>query len=293
VAVLDPRRLGVLREVAVHGGITHAAHALQVSPANVSQQINRLERDAGITLLEKVGRGVQLSSSAEGLVRHAEKILAILEQAQSEVDAAKNLTTATVRIASFQTFAAGVLPLMVHNMSRQYPAIEIVFSQREPDVAVSELLARRVDLVVADEYPGISLPPAEGIIRRELGVEAVEVHVGSPASQPAEAIWALEPEGTDARLFAEQACRAAGFEPRVGFESPDPSLHRKLVDFGVAAAFLPSTVASGTTDKTRVTGVFPEGLSRRLVALFRRGTEQNPALQAALSAVEHAAHEAL
>lgn len=291
--MLDPRRLRVLREVAVHGGITHAAHALQVSPANVSQQINRLERDVGIILLEKAGRGVQLSSAAVDLVRHAERILAILEEAQSDLEAAKNLTYGTVRIASFQTFAAGVLPLMVQTMSRQFPAIEIVFSQREPDVAVSELLARRVDLVVADEYPGISLPPAEGIIRRELGVEAVEVHVGSDAAQPADAIWALEPEGTDARLFAEQACRAAGFQPRVGFESPDPSLHRKLVDFGVAAAFLPTTVARGTTDKTRITGVFPEGLSRRLVALLRRGTERNPALQATLSAVEHAAHEVL
>ncbi len=291
--MLDPRRLRVLREVAVHGGITHAAEALRVSPASVSQQISRLERDVGVTLLEKVGRGVGLTRAARGLVDQAERIIAILEEAQSELQAAKSLTTATVRIASFQTFAAGVLPLMVHTMSHDHPGIDIVFSQREPDVAVSELLARRVDLVVADEYPGISRLPEQGIIRKELGVEAVEVHLGSPDTGPAEAMWALEPEGTDARVFAEQACRAAGFEPRVGFESPDPSLHRQLVDFGVAAAFLPSTVARGTSENTRVTGLFPQGLSRRLVVLLRRGTERNPALQITLSAVERAAHQVL
>lgn len=291
--MLDPKKLRVLREVSVHGGVTKAARSLRVSPASISQQLSRLEHDYKVTLLEKVGRGVRLSAVAVQLVAHAEKVLGILEQAEAEILLAHNQTTATVHIASFQTFAAGYLPRMIQSITRDFPAIRLRFSQLEPDTALTELLARRLDLVVADEYPGISLPPTPGVLRKELGTEAIDIHVPAAFATPAEAVWVLEPEGTDSRAFAEQMCRAAGFEPVVGFESPDPSLHRKLVDAGVAAAFLPVSVAGGLSDSTRHRRVFRHTLSRQLVALYRRGTQSKPALQAVLAAVEASASEAL
>ena len=286
--MLDPKKLRILREVAVHGGVTKAARSLRVSPASISQQISRLEHDYGVTLLEKAGRGVELSEVAVRLVAHAENLLSTLEKAEAEILAARDQITQTIHIASFQTFAAGYLPLMIQHMKKDFPAIRVKFSQLEPDTAVTELLARRLDLVVADEYPGISLPPTPGVLRKELGFELIEVHVPPAFSGPSEAVWALEPEGSDSRAFAEQACRAAGFEPIVGFESPDPSLHRKLVDAGEAAAFLPASVAQGLPPQSLSGNLFSQTLSRRLVALYRRGTQTKPAVQAALGAVEQA-----
>jgi DNA-binding transcriptional LysR family regulator len=291
--VLDPKKLRILREVAVHGGITKAARSLRVSPASISQHISRLEHDYAVTLIEKAGRGVQLSALALQLVSHAENVLGILEKAEAEILVAREHTTATIHIGSFQTFAAGYLPLMIQNMKRDFPAIRVKFSQLEPDIALTELLARRMDLVVADEYPGISLPPTPGVLRKELGSEPIWIHVPAVFETSAEAVWALEPEGSDSRAFAEQACRASGFEPNVGFESPDPSLHRKLVDAGVAAAFLPASVAQGLPENTRNRQVVRQNLSRQLVALYRRGTQNKPALQAALGAVEQAARAVL
>lgn len=291
--MLDPKKLRILREVAVHGGITKAAHSLRVSPASISQHITRLEHDYKVVLLEKAGRGVELSAVAWELVKHAEKVLGILEEAEAEIFVARDQTTATIHVASFQTFAAGYLPRMIQYIKRDFPAIRVRFSQLEPDTALTELLARRLDLVVADEYPGISLPPSPGVIRKELGVEPIHVHVPSVFTKPSEAVWVLEPEGSDSRAFAEQACRVAGFEPEVAFESPDPSLHRMLVDAGVAAAFLPASVADGLSVSASSRRVFRQKHSRHLVALYRRGTQNKPALQAALGAVEQAIHEVL
>lgn len=291
--MLDSKKLRILREVAVHGGVTKAARSLRVSPASISQQISRLEHDYSVKLLEKVGRGVQLSPVATQLVAHAEDLLSILEQAESDIVASRKTISATVRIASFQTFGTEYLPVVIQHMERDTPTVTVRFSQLEPESAISELLARRLDLAVADEYPGISLPPTPGVLRRELGVEGIEVHVPVSFPSPSKAVWVLEPTGSDSRAFAEQMCRASGFEPNVGFESPDPSLHRKLVEAGVAAAFLPQSVAAGLDNSTRVPDLSGDKFARQLVALYRRGTQSRPALQASLAAIESAVRQVL
>lgn len=286
--MLDSKKLRLLREVKVHGGVTKAARSLRVSPASISQQITRLEHDYNVKLLEKSGRGVRLTPVAHQLVAHAEQLLSILEQAEADILVSREKVSAVVRIASFQTFGTGYLPRVIRHVKESFPGITVRFSQLEPESAIAELLARRLDLVVADEYPGISLPPTPGVFRKELGVEPIDVHIPETFLTPSAAVWALEPQGTDSRAFAEQMCRVSGFEPNVGFESPDPSLHRKLVEAGVAAAFLPRNVADGLPESVVGSSLAGGGLSRQLVALYRRGTQNNPALVASLAAVEAA-----
>lgn len=291
--MLDSKKLRLLREIAVHGGVTKAARSLRVSPASISQQVTRLEHDYSVKLLEKSGRGVRLTPVANQLVGHAEQLLSILELAEADILASRQSVSAAVRIASFQSFGTGYLPRVIRHVRENFPGITLRFSQLEPEIAIAELLARRLELVVADEYPGISLPPTPGVLRKELGVEPIDVHIPDAFLTPSAAIWVLEPQGTDSRAFAEQMCRVSGFEPHVGFESPDPSLHRKLVEAGVAAAFLPRNVADGLPENMAGFSLAEGGLSRRLVALYRRGTQNNPGLRASLEAVEAAVSQPL
>lgn len=291
--MLDSKKLRLLREIAVHGGVTKAARSLRVSPASISQQMTRLEHDYSVKLLEKSGRGVRLTPVANQLVGHAEQLLSILELAEADILASRQSVSAAVRIASFQSFGTSYLPRVIRHLKQNFPGITLRFSQLEPEIAIEELLARRLDLVVTDEYPGISLPPTPGVLRKELGVEPIDVHVPNTFTTPSAAVWVLEPQGTDSRAFAEQMCRVSGFEPDVGFESPDPSLHRKLVEAGVAAAFLPRNVADGLPESVVRFSLADEELNRQLVALYRRGTQNNPALRASLEAVEVAVSEPL
>src|SRR5215212_616117 len=101
--MLDLRRLRLLRELRERGTIAAVADALAYTPSAVSQQLAQLEREAGVPLLERVGRGVRLTDAARGLVDHTEAVLARLEQAEAELAAGEAEVRGVVRVAAFQT----------------------------------------------------------------------------------------------------------------------------------------------------------------------------------------------
>ena len=297
--MLDVRRLALLREVHLHAGVGRAAAALGLSASAVSQQITRLEAEVGTPLLEPAGRGVVLTPAAERLVGHAERVLATLEEAETEIRAHAQGASGKVRLASFHSFALALLGSTVRGLAARAPHLELEFVQLDPEHAIAELSARRVDLVVADEYPGIPVRPAPGLVRRPLASDPIRAFLpdGMPApagrrtgawhaDELARIPWALEPRGTGSHRWAVGVCRAAGFEPRVRFESPDLSVHQRLVHEGAAAAFLPRSLTGADTGTFRVVPGFPGDLSRTLFALVRRGTERSPAIAACLETIE-------
>ena len=103
----------------------------------------------------------------------------------------------------------------------------------------------------------------------------------------------MEPRETDAFRWARSVCRSAGFEPQVRFESPDPYVHRRLVEQGLAAAFLPATVAAEMTSSAVDRLGSRADMHRTLLSLVRRGTERAAHIQACQSAIELAVEETL
>src|SRR5215210_8743861 len=103
--MLELRRLRLLRELRDRGTIAAIADALQFTPSAVSQQLAVLERDAGVPLLERAGRGVRLTDSALVLVRHAEALLDRAELAEAELAAAAGTVAGRARVAAFQSVA--------------------------------------------------------------------------------------------------------------------------------------------------------------------------------------------
>ena len=103
-------RLQLLREVARRGTIKAAAVAMDVTPSAVSQQLRILEAEAGVPLLERHGRRVRLTEAGEALVRHADAVTAALAAAESELAAAREGISGTLRVAAFPTAARAILP---------------------------------------------------------------------------------------------------------------------------------------------------------------------------------------
>lgn len=291
--MLDVGKLALLREVAAHGGVTAAARALRTSPSNVSQQLRRLERDTGVALLESRGRGVRLTAAAQRLVARTEDILAILEEAETELGSRRGAGHDTVRLAGFHTFAVGLLGSVLARLRGLAPALSLEFVQLDPEAAVEEVLSRRADIAVIDEYLGFPLPPTPGLVRTALGDEPVRVYLPEGHDDPAAAPWAMEPPRSDAAKWAIGVCHAAGFDPRIRFASPDPYVHRRLLEQGVAAAFLPATVARGLPDSIRPAASFPSDLARTHALVTRRGTLRSPAIAACRSAIQTAFEEAI
>src|SRR3954468_10339628 len=157
--MLDVRRLRVLREVAGRGSFSAAADALHFTQSAVSQQIAALEREAGTTLVERNARGVRLTEAGEILVKHADAILTRLADAEAELEAVRGLRGGRLRMGSFQTVGATLMPLAIAIFRQRHPDIELSVKQLEDDESIPMLKAGELDIAltvdettVADEH---------------------------------------------------------------------------------------------------------------------------------------------
>jgi DNA-binding transcriptional LysR family regulator len=289
MAMLDVRRLRLLRELKIRGTLAEVAEALQYSPSSVSQQLALLEKEAGVELLRKTGRRVQLTPQAEVLVAHTSQLLETLEQAESDLAASLTTVTGTVRIAVFQSAALALMPGTLTRMSSSYPEVRVEMTQREPETALHETWARDFDLVIAEQYPGHAAPHYAELDRVALTSDAIRLAVppalpGRPAirtlADTAGLPWVMEPRGAASRHWAEQACRSAGFEPDVRFETADLQAQIRLIESGNAVALMPDLVWTGRSTSAQLLDL-PGNPHRTVFTSVRRSSAKRPALLAA------------
>jgi DNA-binding transcriptional LysR family regulator len=130
--MLNVVRLKVLKEVAYRGSLSAAAGALDYTQSAVSQQIAALEAETGMTLLERHPRGVTLTAAGQTLVGHAEAILARLDAAEAALSEISGLRGGRLRMASFPTAGATLMPLAIATFRSAYPDVELTLAEGEP-----------------------------------------------------------------------------------------------------------------------------------------------------------------
>lgn len=309
--MLDVRRLRLLRELKIRGTLAEVADALRFSPSSVSQQLALLEKEVGVTLLRKSGRRVVLTPQAEILVAHTSAVLETLELAEAELAASLTQATGVVRVAVFQSAALALMPDALSWLATEHPGLRVEMTQREPETALYETWARDFDLVIAEQYPGHAAPRHPELDRRVLTHDAIRLAVpagavaaapGSTASSTpgtvppirelvdtAELAWVMEPRGTASRHWAEQACRQAGFEPDVRFETADLQAQIRLIESGNAVALIPDLVWTGRERSVPLLDL--PGLPRRTIfTSARRAGVASPGILACRTALERSAN---
>src|ERR671920_375500 len=157
--MLDLRRLRLLRELSARGTIGAVAEALSYSPSAVSQQLAQLEREAGVPLLERVGRNVRLTAAAQTLVAHTDALLARMEEAEADLEATAEQITGTVRVAAIQSAGLYLLAPALRRLAREHPALRVEVADDEPELTMPTLALGGLDLVLGDEYPFHPRPP--------------------------------------------------------------------------------------------------------------------------------------
>ena len=282
--MLDLRRLRLLRELKIRGTISAVADALSYSPSAVSQQLAQLETEAGVPLLTKSGRRVQLTPQANVLVEHTNALLERMELMESELTSSLTDVRGTVRLAVFQSAALGIVPQALTMLSDEHPALRVEITQREPENALFEVWARDFDLVIAEQYPGHSAPRQPDLDRVDLCAD--ELRLGVPGGRgirnltdTSELAWVMEPRGTASRHWAEQVCRTAGFEPDVRFETADLQAHIRLIESGNAVALLPDLVWAGREPSVDLVRL-PGHPTRTVFTSARESSRERPAIVA-------------
>ena len=290
--MLDMRRLRLLREVQLRGTLAEVAEALAFSPSSVSQQLAQLEREAGVKLLQKSGRRVQLTPQGELLATRAAQLLDGLEQAEAELATSLDAVVGTVRVAVFQSAAHAVIPTALSLLRDEHPQLRVEIVEREPEEGLFDLAARDFDLVLAEQYPGHTRPHLPDLDREFLATDALRLAL-PPASviqslaDAAGLPFVMEPAGTVARLWATQLCRAEGFEPDVRFETADLIAHIRLIETGNAVGMLPDLVWAGREPALRLVDL-PGTPSRTVFTSARLVSAARPAVTAVRGALARA-----
>lgn len=290
--MLDVHRLVLLREVYVRGSITAAARALSYTHSAVSQQLALLEKQAGVPLLERVGRGIQLTPAAEELVHHAHDILTILERAEAGLAASDTQVRGTLRLAAFTTISRTTVPHVVAALGRQHPALDVRYRQVEPEVGLLLLSSRRIDVLVADSYPGTSETAPDDLHADLLMDDSIRAYL--PLGVDANSLegiqrlrWIAEPSGSEAHAWVRRVCHQHGFEPRIAYESADLLFHLRMVEAGVAAAFLPDLLMRGEGPRLVPSPLLDTHQRRQIWMICRAGAQGRPAIIACRDAFTH------
>jgi DNA-binding transcriptional LysR family regulator len=279
--MLDVRRLRVLREVALRGSIAGAAEALRFTPSAVSQQVAKLEREAGVPLVERGPRSVSLTPAGWRLVDHAEAILDRLARAELELRSLAGEPPA-LRLGAITTAAVGIVPDALVRFGAARPDVEVTVTEADPLASLARLPTRELDLAIVFEYDYVPLPSDARIVFEVLLEEPLRVVL--PASHPlakrravrladlADETWIHSTLRSSCRPFTERACRAAGFEPRIRFEFDDYAAMQNLVASGAGVALAPDL---GLTRLSPGVAARPIafGPKRRILAAYRDGED--------------------
>jgi DNA-binding transcriptional LysR family regulator len=246
--MLDPRRLRVLREVATRGSFSAAAAALAYTQSAVSQQVAALERETGTRLVERGVRPVRLTDAGRALLAHAEAVLARLDEAEQELGELAGLRRGRLRLASFPTAIATLVPRAVARFSRRHPEVDLTVLDDHRQGLLPRLARWELDLAIIYDHEALPEPGLE-LERTHLLDDPFELVVPDGhrlAGRAPVAIGELAgetwiggtPDGAYGRIVLH-SCRAAGFEPRVAFGSDDYHAVQAFVAVGLGIAMLP------------------------------------------------------
>lgn len=287
---LNPWRLKLLAELAVHGTVRAVAQHAGLSPSAVSQQLAVLERETRTQLLERTGRTVRLTAAGVILARRAREILAGMDAAEAELRGLGDEPAGAVRLAVFQSAVHSLAVPAVARLARRYPDVEVVVLESEPHESMQALRRGEVDVIVTTtDYAGAELDPAVDLV--PIGADAIVLVLpaGHPQATPepadlaacADQRWTFDVPGSYMSELATRLCREAGFEPRVVCRFNNYLIALQHVKTGLSITMLPSLAVDPRFDV--VTRQLRTPVTRRIVAAVRRQLTAQPAVNAVLT----------
>lgn len=301
--MLDVRRLRLLRDLQVYGTVTATAKAQHLTGPAVSQQLAALEREVGLTLLEKRGRKLRFTAAGNLLVEHAEVLLGQLAMVEADLRALREGSRGLVQIAVFPSAARVLMPRLWRHLPQDHirsPELRVV--EREPDPAVEALRRNEADIAIVHAYSLLPRDVPVGCEQHRLLDEPVLLAVpqrlaarrGFISGQRtdlaafADEKWLMPGPETSCHELTRRACGAAGFVPRPIAIASDISVLTALVAAEAGVALVPQMALPADTDQISLHPL-SQPVSRTVVAFSRNGDARLPHLNFVLNALQSVA----
>lgn len=286
----------VLRAVVTSGSVTAAAADLGYTPSAVSQQVAALEKQAGLALLERVGRGVRPTAAGRLLTEHAAVIGRQVAEAEAALADLRAGRTGRLAIRYFATAGATLVAPALARFRREYPGVQVDLKMTDPEDPLGEVTQGRADLAVVvrphdrlhegvhlvhllDDPYRVVLPKGHRLTSKrvlDLADLADEPWVGSEAPGPC----------LDAML---EGCATAGFGPHFVVESEDYATAQGFVAAGLGIGLIPELGLANRHPAVVVRKVRGPEPSRVIHAAVRETSLGQSALGGLLAALRDAA----
>ena len=290
----------MLHEFAARGSIARTADALGYTPSAVSQQLAALEREAGIALLDRTARSAGLTDAGRRLARHAERILAMVEEAEADLSAHAAEPSGRVVVTAFPSAAVAFAPALARSL-RAHPRLTLLLRQSSPDDGLQLVRSGEAEVAIADDWTG-QMAASVGVLTyyhllRDPLVLVVER--GHPAADPQSPVdlralrdepWLAAPMGEPSRQAFDRLLAAVGVTPPVPSEFEGLGTVANLVARGLGIAIMPR-LAVGAYERRLVVRQLPAGLdlARDIYAVARTASVARPSVAVIIAALRGAA----
>ncbi|GIH26941.1 LysR family transcriptional regulator [Acrocarpospora phusangensis] len=296
--MLDLRRLTLICEFARRGSIAATASSLGYSASAVSQQLAALEREAGVALIDRTSRSAELTDAGRRLVEHAERILSLVESAESDLSSHAATPSGRVVVTAFPTAAVAFAPALARSL-RRHRELSLRLMQSRSGRGMREVESGEVDIALVDDwwgrvrqhatltvFPLLNDPLVLAVPRRHRLADP------DAAIDPAELrdeAWMATPEGEPSRTAVDRLLADVGGAPPVAWEFEGLGTILSLVAKGTGIAAVPAlSLAAGV--RGVVVREFPgETIERRIYAVARASSVHRASVAAVLRALHVAA----
>jgi DNA-binding transcriptional LysR family regulator len=285
---MDERKLGYFLATVDEGSVTRAAERLRVAQPSLSQTLRALERELGVALFDRVGRGVALTAAGHALVGPARQVLRAASEARDAVGGVIELKAGIVELAALATLAVDPLAALIGRFRELHPGVSVRVVEPENADGVNSLvrdgtcelgiahLGPRDDRLVyhslGEQELLFAMPPGdEGSAQRRLG-----------ARELARTPLVVGPPGTSTRSLLEQALAGMGVTPQIAVETAAREAITPLVLAGAGAALLPAPIAREAERRGAIVRRARPPITRS-VGVVHRDAPLSPAARALLT----------
>lgn len=280
---MDEKRLRYFLAIVEEGGLTKAARRLHIAQPSLSQALGSLERELGVQLFHRAGRGLRLSAAGQAFVGPARQALRSIEEACNAVEEVSQLLAGSLDITALPTLAVDPLAKLIGRFRTRHPGVVVRVREAESAAEASTLVREG-----GCEIGLAHLPlPGEDLVTVALGVQELMFVLPSVASAAAgdgaispaalaEVPLVVSPAGTSTRMLLEQAMEAAGVTPTIAVETDAREAIVPLVLAGAGGALLPGPLAEEARRRGAIARAARPRIARQ-IGLIRREGPLSPA----------------
>src|SRR5690242_15477276 len=289
--------LEVFAEAARRGSLTAAGQALGYTQSAVSRQVAALEQALGAALFERLPRGVRLTAEGGAVLAHAEAVLGSVRAARRDLAALRGLAAGRLRVGAFDSAMAALVPAALADFRAAHPGVALSLVAQRTEIQLGYLRAGEIDVAVVSVYPHQTAEELAAVDLRHLVDDPLLVALpaghrlaGRGTLRLADLAGERWVEGFPGGLETlTEACRRAGFEPRVDFEVREWIGKQGFVAAGLGLTLVPRLAAAAVPPAVVLRPLRPDDAPVRTVyAATRRGSALPPAVPAFLACLERA-----